>query len=162
MNSSKLRSSNTWRGKDLLNNTSQNSTPGNAFPPSHSNLRQMKLKISKILITNEQEVAETDKYYEVLSWLTLAVRHLLCLVEIQSCCILHLYCTTRDQLLCNYWLKAFYHLRHRTSTLSRSNCIITPPLLPKLQKNHSSFLVNWHRVRGYVSYCLYVFYFKTS
>lgn len=107
MNSSKLRSSNTWRGKDLLKNKSQNSTPSNAFPPSHSNLRKMKLKSSKILITNEQEVAEMDKHYEVLSWLTLTVRHLLYLVEIQSCCTLALYRTTRDQLLCNYWLKAF-------------------------------------------------------
>lgn len=67
MNSSKVRSSNTWRGKDLLNNTSQNSTPSNAFPPSHSNLRKTKLKIYKILITNKKEVAEIDKNYKVLS-----------------------------------------------------------------------------------------------
>lgn len=120
MNSSKLRSSNTWRGKDLLKNKSQNSTPSNAFPPSHSNLRKMKLKISKILITNEQEVAEMDKHYEVLSWLTLALRHLLYLVEIQSCCTLALYRTTRDQLLCNYWLKAFRQFA--------SSCFYTLPL----------------------------------
>ena len=120
MNSSKVRSSNTWRGKDLLNNTSQNSTPSNAFPPSHSNLRKKKLKIYKILITNEQEVAEIDKNYKVLSWLTLALRHLLYLVETQSGWTLYLSWTTRDQLQCKDWLKAFCQLA--------SSCFCTLPL----------------------------------